>query len=395
MKRAWQITLNEVRLYLIDKGDLAFGLLLPILTFALMYGAFGGQTQFNATATIVNEDNGVYSQEIIKQLDAVDGVSVSVITAEKANTLMDRANLYTAFFIPAGFSDTLASGGQAQITIKQRGNGGQEGQILVSILNGVTGQINQTFEALAAVKTNLEGKNVTGNRIDTVVQDALNQQRQTPAVGVIENFPKDTTSTSFVNQFLPGIITMYVLFSLTLIARTLVEERKRGTLERLLTTRLSVSELFFGKFMSIIGRGFVQTFILMMLSWAVFQIFTPISFVSALVIAIIFSAAAAGIGIIIASLSRSEDAANWIAVVITMYMAMVGGTFFTVTKGSVLATMGIFSLNTYANDALQTIITKGGTLAEAWQPIAVMAGVAVVGLILARLVFKAVPGASK
>ena len=86
MKRAWQITLNEVRLYLIDKGDLAFGLLLPILTFALMYGAFGGQTQFTAKASIVNEDNGAYGQLLIKQLDAVDGISVSVISAEKANT---------------------------------------------------------------------------------------------------------------------------------------------------------------------------------------------------------------------------------------------------------------------------------------------------------------------
>ena len=58
MKRALFITLNEVKLYLQDKGDLAFGLLLPILTFALMYGAFGGQTLFTATASIVNEDKG-------------------------------------------------------------------------------------------------------------------------------------------------------------------------------------------------------------------------------------------------------------------------------------------------------------------------------------------------
>ena len=278
MKRAWQITLNEVRLYLIDKGDLAFGLLLPILTFALMYGAFGGQTQFTAKASIVNEDNGAYSQQLIKQLDAVDGISVSVISAEKANTLLDRSDLLTAFFIPAGFSDALASGGKAEITIKQRGNGGTEGQILVSILSGLTGQINQSFQTQSAVKDNLAGKNIPRSRIETVVQDTLTQQRLTPAVGV-----KETTtggSGDFVNQFLPGIVTMYVLFSLTLIAPTLVEERKRGTLERLLTTRLSVGELFFGKFISIIARGFLQTFILLVLSYAVFQMFTPFSFMA-------------------------------------------------------------------------------------------------------------------
>ena len=61
MKRALFITLNEVRLYLQDKGDLAFSILLPIVTFALMYGAFGGQTLFKATASVVDEDKGAYS----------------------------------------------------------------------------------------------------------------------------------------------------------------------------------------------------------------------------------------------------------------------------------------------------------------------------------------------
>lgn len=393
MKRALTITLNEVRLYLIDKGDLAFSLLLPILTFALMMGAFGGDTQFKATASIVNEDNGAYSQEIIRQLDAIDGVSVDIISADKANTLLDRSNLLIAFFIPAGFSDNLTSGSPSGVIIKQRGNGGMEGQILTSILGGITGQINQEFEVRSAVTANLEGRSVSGSRIGTVVQELLAEQRQEPSVDVTEITAGG--STDFVNQFLPGIITMYVLFSLTLIAPTLVEERKRGTLERLLTTRLSVGELFFGKFLSIMGRGLVQTFILLALSWAVFGLFTPLSFLYCLIITLIFSAAAGGIGIIIASLSRTDSAANWIAVVVTMFMAMMGGTFFTVAKGSVLATVGIFSLNTYANEALKTVISKGNSLGDAWQPLLVMIGVAVAGLVIGRLIFKAVPGASK
>ena len=88
-------------------------------------------------------------------------------------------------------------------------------------------------------------------------------------------------SPDFINQFLPGIVVMYVLFSLTLSARVIVEERKRGTLERLLTTRLSVGGLYFGKFMSSVFRGFIQTFILLGLSYIVFRFFTPVSFLAA------------------------------------------------------------------------------------------------------------------
>ncbi len=390
MKRALIITLNEVKLYLQDKGDLAFGLLLPILTFALMYGAFGGGTMFKATATIVDEDKGVYSQQLIQQVDNVDGISVDVVSAEEANAKLDRSDLLIALFIPAGFSDTLTSGGQAELTFKQRGNGGMEGQILASIIHGMAENINQQFQVTNEVKNAVEGRGISDTDIKLTVQNALGEELQQPTIGVTEEVTGG--SSVFINQYLPGIVTMYVLFSLTLSAMTLVEERRRGTLERLLTTRLNVRELFFGKFLSTIARGFIQTLILLLLSYAVFQMFTPLSFLACLVVSLVFTSAAAGIGMIIASISRTESAANWIAIVVTMFMVMVGGTFFQTSEGSVLATISTFSLNTYANKAYFTIIAQGGSLGDTWSQLVVLAVVAVVGLVISRLIFKAIPG---
>ena len=61
---------REVRSYLQDKADLAFSLLLPMAIFALMYGAFSGQSLFNGTVYVVNEDSGgTYSQRLIERLN--------------------------------------------------------------------------------------------------------------------------------------------------------------------------------------------------------------------------------------------------------------------------------------------------------------------------------------
>ncbi len=390
MKRALLITLNEVRLYLQDKSDLAFGLLLPILTFALMYGAFGGQTLFKATASIVDEDRGVYSQQLIEGLDSIDGISIDLITVEEADKKLDRSDLLMVLFIPEGFSATLESDGRTELVFKQRGNGGQEGQILASMIRGVAEQINQEFQVTNRVKSYLEGSGIPENAIAVTVQDLLTRERQQPALGIEEEIIGG--SPDFINQYLPGIITMYVLFSLSLSAQTIVEERRRGTLERLLTTRLSAGELFFGKFLSTISRGFIQTLILLVLSYAVFQMFTPLSFLASLVISVIFAAAAAALGMIIASVARTVAAANWIGVVVTMFMVMVGGTFFEIAEGSTLGTMSKISLNTYANEAYREVISQGGSLGEVWQPLVVLAGVAIVGLIISRMIFKAVPG---
>ena len=390
MKRALYITLNEVRLFLQDKAELAFALLLPIVTFALMYGAFGGSTLFKATASVVNEDGGPYSQQLIQALEAVPGISVDQLSLNSAERKLERSDLLMVLVIPADFSANLTAGGRSQLVFLQRGNGGQEGQILASIIRGVAGSIDQQFQAQAGVAALTSGTDIAPAQVTTAVQQFLTREYQDPVVTV----QSETLGgkPNFINTFLPGIITMYVLFTLTMSARTIVEERKRGTLERLLTTRLSATELFLGKYFSATARGFVQTFILLALSYAVFQLFTPLSFLYALVIALIFAAACGALGLVIAAVSKTEDSATWIGVVFTMFSVMLGGTFFEVTSGSVIAKIGIFSVNTYANEAFRTIINQGGNLGQAWSQLAVLGGVIVVAFVISRLLFRPVTG---
>jgi ABC-2 type transport system permease protein len=160
----------------------------------------------------------------------------------------------------------------------------------------------------------------------------------------------------------------------------------------LLTTKISVRQLFFGKFLGSVSRGFVQTLILLVLSALVFHFFTPLTFLEALVITIIFAAAGAALGLVIASISRSREQANWISVAFTMVMTMLGGTFFTITPGSTLDAISKISINTYANNAFKTVVAQTGTLANVGLEMVVLAGVAIVALLISRALFKLTPG---
>lgn len=396
MMRSLFIALNEVKLYLQDKGDLAFSLLLPVITFALIYGAFGGQTQFEATAYVVDEDEGVYSAAFIEQLEETEGITVELLTAEKADTRLDRSDITIAAFIPADFSESLLSGGGTALVFKQRGNAGQEGQIIAGIARGIVGDINREFQAREMVSESFRDTGIPQESIDVVVKQFLDEERARPVVTIEPVDPlagaDQGDEGGFVNQFLPGIVTMYVIFAITISARVIVEERRKGTLERLLTTRLSIGQLFFGKFLAAISRGFVQTVILLGLSYAVFQIFTPLSFLTCLVIALVFAAAGSALGMIIASIARSEEGAVWIAVVFSVITFMFGGTFFEIPEGSGLYIISRFSLNSYGNQAFSTIITEGGSLADVGFEMGILAAVMVAGLIISRFLFKAVPG---
>ncbi|MFH1381425.1 MAG: ABC transporter permease [Chloroflexota bacterium] len=386
--RALVIALQEVRIYLKDKGDLAFSLLLPIAIFALMYGAFGGSSLFHGTAYVVNQDGGgVYANLLLQRLDELENLDVTLLSAAEAESKLEKSDLLLVLYIPEGFSDKLSRGWPAQLTFRQRGNGGQEGQIVASLIRGAAQEINQEIQTKKQVRNAVGGSQ---EHIDVTVQKFLDGERAQPFVTVDE--VTVGSSPDPVNQFLPGIVTMFVLFSITLTARTLVEERKKGTLERLLTTRLSTGQLFIGKFLAGAARGFTQTIILLVLAYIVFRLFTPFSFIEVLVIAVLFAGAGSAIGLLIGAVVRTEDQASWLAVFVTMAMTMLGGTFFEITEGSGLYALSRLSVNTYANEAFKTIITRGGSLANVESELIVMAGVTIVGLVLGRVLFKFVPG---
>jgi len=392
MNRILVVARKEVQSYLQDRADLALSLLLPIAIFALMYGAFSDESLFNGTAYIVNEDQGgTYSTQLIKRLNELDNLEVSLITGQEALQKLERSDILLVTFIPEDFSVNLANVRETQILFRQRGNGGQEGQIVASLVRGTADRMSQEIQIEKQVQRALTDEVIGQEHISTTVQKLINREKEFPVIDIAENIIGADIDP--VDEFLPGIVTMFVLLTITMGSRAIVEENKRGTLERLLTTRLSIGELYMGKFLSGTARGFIQILILLTLAYAVFQLFTPLSFLTVLFTSVIFAAAASALGLVIASIARSEDQTTWFSVFFTMATVMLGGTFFEISESSGgLFILSKISLNTYANNAYKTLITREGILSEVSFDLLVMAAVVVVGLITSRILFKVMIG---
>lgn len=388
MIRALTVAAREVRSYIRDKRELAFSLLLPVAIFAMMYGAFGGPSLFHGTAYVVNDDPvGVYSALLLKRLGEIDSIDVEMLQSQDAEQRLAKSDIQLFVYIPPDFSKNLASGWPAQLVFRQRGNGGQEGQIVDSLVRNKVQEMSQEIQLKNQIESALGGSQ---EHIDITVQKFIDRDKNQPFVTVEEQTIGSTPDP--VGQFLPGIITMFVLFSITLNARALVEERQNGTLERLMTTRLTLGELFAGKFLANIFRGFIQSAILLSLAYAVFRLFTPFTFAETLVVALVFSMGAGAVGLVISSIVSTEDQVSWISSLVTMANTMLGGTFFTVAEGSVLYTIGQLSLNTYANDAFRKMISRGGSLSDVTLDLGVMLFVSLAGVIVSRIFFRVIAG---
>ena len=328
----------EAKRYLADRGDLAFSIALPIALFALMYGVFSGDAQFSADAHIVDEDGGQAARELIDRVDAVEGLSVRLRDRADADAALDRSAILTAIVIPAGFSSGLAGGEPVALTLRQRGSGGQEGQIVASIVTEQARRLASEYEVRAAVRGLAAESGVPDARVDEVVARRAAEVRREPPV-VVERATVGGAAASdkeaLVERLMPGIVVMFLLFAVLLGSQSLVEERRIGTLERLMTTRLGVGQLFLGKYLAGLVRGVMQATVLLSLGFVALRVAGPGTYVQAIAFAAVVASAVSAIGLMLGSIAKTQDQAVWTGVFFTMFMTVFGGRSSTLAmKGS-------------------------------------------------------------
>ncbi len=395
MLRPLHIALLELKLFVSNRGELAFSIALPILLFALMYGALSNEPEFYASASVVDLDRGPQARQLVARLDALPEISVEERTEADANGALDRSAILFAVVIPTGFSDALSAGEPAPLIFRQRGNGGDTGQIIAAVTRGVVRDMASEARIRRHLPQALAGSGASPQRIAAEIETQITRLRNTPPVTVQTRRPgaanPESGDNNLISRLMPGLLVMFLMFSVTLGAQALVEERRNGTLERLMTTRLGVNQLFIGKFLAGITRATLQATIILALAFIVFRPAGPLAFLQLLAFSALTAAAFSGIALVIGALARTRNQASWAAVFFTLLMVVFGGTFFEIPDGSLLDTISKATINAYAIDAMQNLIAHGQTLAREWLPITIMATVAAASLTIARLLFRITP----
>ena len=380
MLRPLLIASIELKRYFSDKAEMAFSVALPIVMFALMYGAFGGEPSVSVTAHVVNLDDGPVSEDLLQRLESVDGVTVALYDRVEADSALDRSAILTAFVIPEGFSRDLQDGKPARITVKRRGHGGDEGQVAAAIVSGVAQEVTGGL-SMRSMALSVLGDGSDAGRIDEVVASLGGE----PVVVVRERAGEESADPTVA--IVAGVLTMFMMFAVSLNAQSLVVERTNGTLERLMTSRLTVNQLFVGKFLASSLRGAVQALVLLLLGFVAMRIAGPGELVQALAYAVLFGAAVSAVGLVIAGLARTRDQAIWSAVFLTMLMTTFSGTFVPFESGP-MEVISRFTLNRHAFEALRDILAGSGGIADQGLGVAILGAVVVLGLGAARAVFR-------
>lgn len=172
----------------------------------------------------------------------------------------------------------------------------------------------------------------------------------------------------------PGIIGVLLSLTLMLItALALVRERERGTLEQLIVTPITRTELMVGKVAPYVLIGYVQMTAVLALGWLVFDVPVRGNLGLLYVISLAFIVANLGLGLFFSTVARNQQQAMMLGFMFLLPNILLSGFMFPREAMPRFAEwLGLALPLTYYLDVLRGIILRESGIAVLWQETAVL-----------------------
>lgn len=180
-------------------------------------------------------------------------------------------------------------------------------------------------------------------------------------------------SNPVVTMYAAGIAVMFLLFGATSGGGTLLEERENQTLDRLLTTGLSMDQLILGKWAYLTVLGILQTTLMFLWGQLVFGVDLLGHLDGFLIITGVTSGAAAAFGLLLATLCRTRGQLNGLSVVVVLTMSALGGSMVPrYVMSQSLRDAGLWTFNAWALDGYDKVFWRELPVGDLWPQMSVL-----------------------
>jgi len=182
-----------------------------------------------------------------------------------------------------------------------------------------------------------------------------------------------------------------VILTITLVlvtAMAIVRERERGTLEQLIVTPITKTELMLGKIAPYVGVGLIQMTTVLLLGRFVFDVPLTGNVFLLYGIALVFVVASLALGLFVSTLVRTQQQAMQASFFFVLPNILLSGFMFPrQAMPAVFQWIGAFLPLTHFLKVLRGILLKGVGVPELWKEIVILSSFAVIliGLSVRRL----------
>jgi ABC-2 type transport system permease protein len=318
-----------------DRRALALSLFIPfflmLLIGAIFTTASNGSGNTTVDVPVYAEDQGPVGQQILAAMQQTPTFKVEMKTsAADARTPVENGDRSAAVIIPAGVSDAVAQGKQADITVLTTPSNNDYRALAV---RGIMGDIIQNFAAgQIAGQVAVDAVKNSGATADPVAvarqaSQQASQLSQKPPLNLQTQVAKQSQSNNNYDQVVPGYALMFALFAVGAGAGTILDEKEAGTWKRLLVAPVSRWALLSGKLGAQFVRALAQISILFIVSKLFFHI--DIGSLPAMILLIVVTAfATTALGMLLVSVVKTRDQLQPITTLTVLTFSALGGSWF-------------------------------------------------------------------
>lgn len=142
---------------------------------------------------------------------------------------------------------------------------------------------------------------------------------------VIINLEQGFTSYPEDNKKTSGMMVMFTLIFMLSSAASLIWERDQGTLRRLKVMSVSNTNIIMGKLLGAYIMGIAQLLVLAISNILMFDLIATVNLFSLLMVILIFGFSAVSLGMLIASMARTQEQASALTLIVVFCISALGG----------------------------------------------------------------------
>ena len=363
MSRFWPMFRKEF--IQMRRDRLTLGIMVGIPVVQLLMFGYAIQTDVRHIPTVVlDESRTPESRDIIQVLENTGNFRVirHVDDRPTLDVALARGDAQAAIVIPHDYPRNLGRGTTATI------------QVIVDASDPLSSQA-----ALAAAAGVVQGRNLqilagatrrTGLPIEARIRPRYNPGLRSP------------------NYIVPGLVGVILTMTMVLItAMAIVRERERGTLEQLIVTPVTKTELMLGKITPYVGVGLFQMSAVLVLGRFVFDVPLTGSIWLLYGMSLVFVVANLSLGLFISTLARTQQQAMQMSFFLLLPSILLSGFMFPRQAMPVFFQwLGTVLPLTHFLRVLRGILLRGVGVEALWRELLILLGFAVglIGLAVRR-----------
>jgi len=392
-----QIAINDLRLFLVNRANLIGLLAIPVgLTVILGIFVPTGDGPTRIRVDLIDHDSGEVAAQFLQSLrqanssivlcpldndeeDFCQLEEIPTLGSEQALERVQEGDSLALIEIPAGFSEQVRAFEPVQIRYVSLESFSAPSYILQAVeaaLTRVNGAVVASRIGSAVLPSSISDEDFS----QRVYARASELWDETPAgvdfvlsAGEADE-PTAGPDLGGFGQSVPGMGTMFALFTVLGGMATLVGEKKQWTLQRLATMPISRAQLLGGKILSRFSLGALQYSVVFAIG-----IVTGLNFgrdLIALVLVILaFTLTCTALSFALGSLLKNEQQAAGMTNLLGLTLAPLGGAWWPLELvPDFMRAVGHVSPVAWAMDSYTSLMFRNGDLQDVLVPLLVLAG---------------------